>query len=46
MTAVIRSITALVSRRLAMSVMVSGVRVISSSGMRANGMPKDSTIWE
>jgi hypothetical protein len=35
-----------VTRRFGMSVMAAGSRVMSSSGMRAKGMPKDSTIWE
>ena len=46
MMTVVRSIRVLVSRRLAMSAIVSRSRVMSSSGMSAKGMPKDRTIWE
>jgi hypothetical protein len=46
MMTVVSSIRVLVSRRLVMSDIVSRSRVMSNSGMSANGMPKDRTIWE
>src|SRR5260370_42468889 len=46
MMTVVRSMRVVVTRRLGMAVMVAGSREMSSSGMRANGMPKDKMIWE
>lgn len=46
MAIVVTSIRMLVRRRLAMSVMASWSRVMRSSGMMANGMPKDRMICE
>ena len=46
MMTVLTSIRLLVSRRLAMSVMTARWRLMSKSGISANGIPKDRTIWE